>query len=504
MSYATRLVFVLTSLSSCRDEVRSRLEKLLDERKESLESIVLEFFATELTPTTTFEFEQKIGEEVRELARRLAADVYNLLESNDFNDAPHDVTYQGGGYRRLNHKTTNRHVSTLFGTIELERRGYRYWHRDGNEKTIFPLEIQLGLVHGATPALAEAASRYMADTGATQAAVLARLKQQHGVRWGAERLRKVTQEMAQAMERFRQESQVLRILELLEQARNSRGKCKPVLSVGRDGISLCEYHYRCFEVATSGTVTVYDRAGKRLGSVYLGFPPELGQEEMTRELTALVEEVLRRWQGPLPRLAYVTDAGENETGYYRRVLRSMRHPRTGERLHWHRIVDYYHASERIWTMAHALFGRNEMKARAWALRMCKLLKKPNGPSRVLHSAAAFRTRVSMSATRADEYRKASNYIRRRTKFMQYAEYKRMHLPIGSGVTEAACKTIFTQRLKLSGMRWTNNGARTILTLRVIKLSRIWDAVHAKLLDAKGSGEIRVYEPTRASQLQNAA
>ena len=45
------------------------------------------------------------------------------------------------------------------------------------------------------------------------------------------------------------------------------------------------------------------------------------------------------------------DAGENETRYYRRVLRNMAHPRTGEKLHWTRIIDYYHAAQRIWTMA---------------------------------------------------------------------------------------------------------------------------------------------------------
>jgi len=46
------------------------------------------------------------------------------------------------------------------------------------------------------------------------------------------------------------------------------------------------------------------------------------------------------------------------------------------------------------------------------------------------------------------------------------DYKRNHLPIGSDVTEAACKTVFTQRLKLSGMRWSHEGAGRILTLRV--------------------------------------
>ena len=42
-----------------------------------------------------------------------------------------------------------------------------------DEPTIFPLEIQLGLVEGATPALASAAARALAETGATQDTALA-------------------------------------------------------------------------------------------------------------------------------------------------------------------------------------------------------------------------------------------------------------------------------------------------------------------------------------------
>ena len=49
--------------------------------------------------------------------------------------------------------------------------------------------------------------------------------------------------------------------------------------------------------------------------------------------------------------------------------------------------------------------------------------------------------------------------------MRYATWSRAHLPIGSGVTEAACKTLVTQRMKHSGMRWRHAGGQAILTLR---------------------------------------
>jgi hypothetical protein len=400
----------------------------------------------------------------------------------------------GGGNRRLNEKTRNAHVATLFGTVELWRWPYRYWHRGVPEACLFPLEIELGLVHGTTPALVEAVGRYMAQAGATQQAVLDRLRSQHGVCWGAKRLRDVTQELSLAFEGLTQQCQVLRLLELLKKAEQSRGSRRPVLSVGRDGVTLREYRFRFFEHATVATVTVYERAGGRLGTVYLAFAPELGQQQMTERLTALLQEVLRRWEGPLPRLTYVTDAGENETQYYRRLLRNMAHPRTGEKLPWVRIVDYYHAAQRIWALAETLFGKENRSGRAWARRMCRVLKKPGGPFRVLHSAAALRARRKLSKSRAADFRKAYQYLRRRTKLMQYHEYKRLNLPIGSGVTEAACKTIVTQRLKLSGMRWMKQGAQTILNLRVALLSGIWQPLYRKLLETHDAGKLRTYEP----------
>ncbi|MGH7134095.1 MAG: hypothetical protein ACREHD_00050 [Pirellulales bacterium] len=90
----------------------------------------------------------------------------------------------------------------------------------------------------------------------------------------------------------------------------------------------------------------------------------------------------------------------------------------------------------------------------------------------------------MSKRAAKEFRRAYNYLRARTRHMQYAKFKKLRLPIGSGVTEAACKTIFTQRLKLSGMTWTKSGAQTILNLRVILLSGIWDAIYTAALSQR--------------------
>jgi len=49
------------------------------------------------------------------------------------------------------------------------------------------------------------------------------------------------------------------------------------------------------------------------------------------------------------------------------------------------------------------------------------------------------------------------------------------------MTEAACKTGFTQRLKRSGMSWTIAGGQVILDLWVLWLSGIWEHVHQRYL-----------------------
>jgi hypothetical protein len=109
------------------------------------------------------------------------------------------------------------------------------------------------------------------------------------------------------------------IVALLAQAQASSGRTRPVLSVGRDGVTVGEQPHGFFEVATCATITVYDRRGKRLGTVYLGYAPQLGQDAMTTELKLLLKEILlqgpstKQGTEPLPRLCYVTDCvfGDN-------------------------------------------------------------------------------------------------------------------------------------------------------------------------------------------------
>ncbi|OWK41046.1 hypothetical protein [Fimbriiglobus ruber] len=154
-------------------------------------------------------------------------------------------------------------------------------------------------------------------------------------------------------------------------------------------------------------------------------------------------------------------------------------------------------------MAGALFGPGR-QAHAWVRRMQTLLKRPNGIRRVLNSASVHRSRQTLKGKRRTAFDKAYNYLRTRTKFLRYAAYQRVGIPCGSGVTEAACKTIVTQRLKLSGMRWTKGGAQTILDLRVLNLSGVWAEAYQRLLRTFPSVTVPTYATRGRNELTIAA
>jgi hypothetical protein len=60
--------------------------------------------------------------------------------------------------------------------------------------------------------------------------------------------------------------------------------------------------------------------------------------------------------------------------------------------------------------------------------------------------------------------------------MHYAGYRKLGMFVGSRTFEAGCKSVIGQRLKLSGMRWTEHGATGILTLRCHEASNRWDQI----------------------------
>jgi hypothetical protein len=68
--------------------------------------------------------------------------------------------------------------------------------------------------------------------------------------------------------------------------------------------------------------------------------------------------------------------------------------------------------------------------------------------------------------------------------MRYRHFRSQGLPIGSGITAAACKLVCTHRLKRSGMSWTIEGGQVIVDVRVVWLSGVWSEVHPRYVASK--------------------
>lgn len=144
-------------------------------------------------------------------------------------------------------------------------------------------------------------------------------------------------------------------------------------------------------------------------------------------------------------------------------------------LEWRRIIDYDHACQYVQQLADVILGPGT-ESQHWAKRMREQWKtRANGVARVLQSAAALRHKRGLWG-QAKSYEHAYAYLKKRSRWMRYQSYRRQHLPMGSGITEAACNIVFTQRLKRSGMAWTISGGQVILNLRVIWFSGVWEDV----------------------------
>jgi Uncharacterised protein family (UPF0236) len=134
------------------------------------------------------------------------------------------------------------------------------------------------------------------------------------------------------------------------------------------------------------------------------------------------------------------------------------------------IVDLYHAREHIAALAKVLYGHAAPKAKSWADARIEDLDAGK-----IETLVATLTRLRPTAsTQQDELRKAIAYFQTNANRMRYDRFRKQGLFVGSGVVEAACRTIVGRRLKQSGMRWTVRGANAIIALRCCDLSGRWE------------------------------
>jgi len=447
---------------------------LFTQLRHRVEELQRRFEANPPTPAAAYTLEQELQAAFDEAGRSLLEETFNRCEPAARDQAAPRVRYHKQTYRR--NKRTKAQVATSFGPITLW--SWLYLCSEDGEPGLHPLHVSLGIGAGAaTAALVERVARVAVEQ--TQAEVRAWLRREHGLRWSNDRLRAALRGCRQALMSWVPALQQARLLQWLQQAEQSRGRHRPVLAAGRDGI-LLPMRRGGYQEASTATVSVYDRRRRRLGTVYLGQMPETKQTTLSQTLTDLLRGVLRAYTGPVPRLAYITDKGSAPEDFYQRVLKKMKHPRDGQPLLWEWVLDFYHVCGYLGQMAEALFGADTPAGAQWFAKMRRWLReRRQGAAQVARSASQLLDRRKMTTAQRTAFWKAYRYLRRHRRWMDYHGYRRRGLPIGSGVTEAACKTVFTQRFKRSGMRWGRESGQVIVELRVVYLSGIWEEAFAR-------------------------
>lgn len=133
------------------------------------------------------------------------------------------------------------------------------------------------------------------------------------------------------------------------------------------------------------------------------------------------------------------------------------------------IVDLYHAREHLSNLSKSLFKESEPRRKKWYEKAKSMLDEGEIERLVKKILSLKISHKQHEKTIVSE----AEYFAKNKERMRYAKFRDQGLFVGSGVVEAGCKAVIGQRLKLSGMRWTVNGANAIISLRCCLLSGKW-------------------------------
>ena len=130
------------------------------------------------------------------------------------------------------------------------------------------------------------------------------------------------------------------------------------------------------------------------------------------------------------------------------------------------ILDFYHLSEYVWSVAKAGYPSKEEAQKKWVKEQEKLLQQSQWQQVIINSHQFRSKRKDLSQAITDLERYLTN---NRTR-IDYKRYLEEGLMIGSGVVESSNRRVVTQRLKQAGMHWSKSGAEGVMALRAVYLS----------------------------------
>jgi hypothetical protein len=217
-----------------------------------------------------------------------------------------------------------------------------------------------------------------------------------------------------------------------------------------------------------GTLSFYDREGERQHTIYLAATPEYGKAKFLSHLEAEIGRARARC--PDAHYVGIADGAQGNWEFLGRHTDVQ-------------VTDFWHAVEYLGKAAVVLYRGQPQTRKAWLDEACHRLKhEPGGAEWVLKRLRSL-ARERPWAKGDEDVQSAIRYFANQSEAgrMDYAARVVAMEPIGSGVTEAACKVIVKQRLCGSGMKWTEDGAAVVLSLRALSYTpERWDQFWSKV------------------------
>jgi hypothetical protein len=389
--------------------------------------------------------------QVRDLLQVIGLELTRALLRSKAEESP-TLDWQGTTYYRK--AASPGHYHTLYGEVVLSRHLYQ---SSAGGPTLCPLEVNCQLRFGsATPLLAEVVSFKLASAPAGE--VEQDLAKSHGLSLSATYLHQLTQQVGQI---------AIDKAEAWHLATPVRPTSVAIIATGVDGTTLPVVG-EAYKEAMCGTIALYDQAGQRLHTEYLGTMPEAGKATFAQRFTTRVAAVKAGY--PTALHVCLGDGAQWNWEFF-----ATHYPEAV----W--VLDFYHAVTHLHAAAEAIFGPGP-EAEAYYERWRTTLRdEEEGVAQLLRSLLYYRNRAPLSASAQRALDTELNYFRQHSQLMQYADFRAAGLPIGSGVTEAGCKELIKARFCRSGMRWKRSSGAPLLQLRAIKLSQHWDSFWSKVL-----------------------
>lgn len=441
--------------------------------------------------------EREILEHLKAVGREMVSEAMKRAD-------PSAPEVQIDGQRWGNRRSQKATYQSLFGAVEVERSTFQ---RAGRGRVAIPMDLRLGIVEGAyTPVMArilmrgvavmteEDASGFLDEVGLASVskstfsriprAIAARYEQRRAVIELALRERDtipegtVTVQVALDGVMVPQDGEHARPRGRKtdspdpprhEQRYGVIGGAAPASNDGAEG--------RSWHEASVGTLAFFDEGGRRLKTTYVARMPEAGKattvDTLKKELLAVVDE-----RSDI-NIAFASDGAAPQWASLAAIKRQLPESFTG---HTMDLVDAFHAAEYVQKAADASEGTDSPESRILAATWRETLKeRDDGAATVLRSMRA-RLAGIQGAGRRKEAEAAIGYIANQNDLgrMRYAEATRRHYPIGTGITEAAAKTIVGTRMKRAGARFSQHGGQTVMTFRAALLSHRFEALHREL------------------------